>query len=96
MEPVTGRGLIEHFAALEDPRVERTRVHPLLGIVAIAVCAVIAGAESWNDMEEFGQATEDFFADFLDLPEGIPRTTPSIECSKRSTLSSSGSASSGG
>ena len=72
MEPAVGRGLVEHFVALEDPRVERTRVHPLLGIVAIAVCAVIAGAESWNDIEEFGQATEDFFAEFLELPEGIP------------------------
>src|SRR5512133_2632415 len=72
MEPITGRSLAEHFAALEDPRVERTRVHQLLDIVSIAVCAVIAGAESWNDVEEFGLATEDFFADFLELPEGIP------------------------
>lgn len=72
MEPVTGRGLAEHFAALEDPRVERTRVHRLLDIVSIAVCAVIAGAESWNDVEEFGLAMEDFFADFLELPGGIP------------------------
>lgn len=72
MEPVTGRSLAEHFAALEDPRVERTKVHPLLGIVSIALCAVIAGAESWNDVEEFGEAMEDFFAEFLDLPGGIP------------------------
>lgn len=72
MEPVSDRGLLEHFASLEDPRVDRTKLHPLLSIVAIAVCAVIAGAQSWNDVEEFGQASEDFFADFLDLPEGIP------------------------
>lgn len=72
MEPLTGRALSEHFASLEDPRVERTKLHPLLGIVTIAVCAVISGAESWNDIEEFGQATEDFFAEFLELPGGIP------------------------
>lgn len=72
MEPVGAGSLLEHFASLEDPRVDRTRLHPLLSIVAIAVCAVIAGAQSWNDVEEFGQASEDFFADFLHLPEGIP------------------------
>lgn len=72
MEPLTGRALAEHFASLEDPRVERTRVHRLLDIVSIAVCAVIAGAQSWNDIEEFGLTLEDFFADFLDLPGGIP------------------------
>lgn len=72
MEAVGAGGLLEHFASLEDPRVDRTKVHPLLSIVAIAVCGVIAGAQSWNDVEEFGQASEDFFADFLELPEGIP------------------------
>ena len=46
--------------------------HRLLDIVTIALCAVIAGAESWNDIEEFGVATEDFFVDFLELPNGIP------------------------
>ncbi len=72
MEALIGRGLREHFAHLEDPRVERTKVHLLLDIVTIALCAVIAGAESWNDIEEFGIAMEDFFADFLELPGGIP------------------------
>jgi predicted transposase YbfD/YdcC len=48
--------LSEHFAALEDPRVERTKLHSLLAIVTIAICAVICGAETWNDIEEFGDA----------------------------------------
>jgi hypothetical protein len=72
MEAPVGRALAQHLASLEDPRVERTKLHPLLGIVIIAMCAVISGAESWNEIEEFGEATEDFFADFLDLPGGIP------------------------
>src|SRR5512142_2222871 len=72
MEALIGRSLTEHFAHLEDPRVERTKVHLLLDIVTIALCAVIAGAESWNDIEEFGGVMEDFFADFLELPGGIP------------------------
>jgi len=72
MKPFVGRGLAEHFASLEDPRVERTKLHPLQSIVMIALCGVIAGAESWNDVREFGVALEDFFADFLDLPNGVP------------------------
>jgi predicted transposase YbfD/YdcC len=61
-----------HFAPITDPRVERTKEHQLLDIITIAVCAVICGAESWNDMEEFGHAKRSFFARFLDLPNGIP------------------------
>ncbi len=72
MEALTGRTLAEHFASLEDPRVERTKLHSLLSIVTIAICAVISGSESWNEIEEFGNATEDWFADFLELPNGIP------------------------
>jgi predicted transposase YbfD/YdcC len=68
----TSLRLTDHFAALDDPRVERTKLHPLLSIVVIAICAVIAGAESWDDIEEFGAIRADWFATFLDLPHGIP------------------------
>jgi predicted transposase YbfD/YdcC len=64
--------LTEHFTALEDPRVERTRLHPLLSIVAIALCAVICGAESWDEIAEFGETKADWLGSFLDLPHGIP------------------------
>jgi predicted transposase YbfD/YdcC len=64
--------LLEHFAALEDPRVERARLHPLLAIVTIALCGVICGAESWVEIAEFGQIKADWFATLLDLPHGIP------------------------
>ena len=40
--------LMAHFEALQDPRVERTRKHSLLDIIAIAPCAVIGGADSWG------------------------------------------------
>jgi predicted transposase YbfD/YdcC len=64
--------LAHHFAALTDPRVDRTRLHELLDIVAIAICAVIAGAEAWDDLEEFGTAKHDWLKTFLALPNGIP------------------------
>ena len=72
MKPPHPLTLAEHFSALEDPRVERTKLHPLLSIVTIAICAVICGAESWDDIELFGEAKAEWFATFLDLPHGIP------------------------
>src|SRR3989440_6135299 len=43
-----------------------------MDILLIAVCAVICGAEGWEDLEEYGTAHAEWFADILDLPHGIP------------------------
>jgi predicted transposase YbfD/YdcC len=64
--------LAHHFAHLTDPRVERTRLHELLDIVAIAICAVIAGADSWDHIEQFAKAKHAWLKTFLALPNGIP------------------------
>jgi predicted transposase YbfD/YdcC len=61
-----------HFAALEDPRLERARLHDLMDIVAIAICAVICGSEGWEDIAKYGQAKFDWLKTFLRLPNGIP------------------------
>lgn len=64
--------ILTHFAELEDPRIERTKEHLLLDIVTIAICAVICGAESWVDIEAYGEAKHDWLGKFLALPSGIP------------------------
>jgi predicted transposase YbfD/YdcC len=64
--------LLGHFADLPDPRVERGRRHRLLDIVTVAVCAVICGADSWVDVELFGDSKLEWFRTFLELPGGIP------------------------
>jgi predicted transposase YbfD/YdcC len=61
-----------HFADLEDPRIDRTRLHPLMDIIVIALCAVICGAEGWEDIAKYGQAKYDWLKTFLALPHGIP------------------------
>lgn len=61
-----------HFAEIPDPRVERTRDHPLVNVVVIALCAVIAEAESFYDIEAFGQTKREWLAQFLDLRKGVP------------------------
>lgn len=67
-------GLIEHFANLPDPRVQRGRNHLLLDILTIALSAVISGAEGWEDMEAFGRAKRDWLQEQfgLELPYGVP------------------------
>jgi predicted transposase YbfD/YdcC len=64
--------LVSHFTELTDPRIDRTRLHDLIDIVAIAICAVVAGAESWDDIEDFGHAKHAWLKTFLALPNGIP------------------------
>jgi predicted transposase YbfD/YdcC len=61
-----------HFSDLVDPRVDRTKLHPLLSVVAIALCGVICGADSWVEVAEFGEARRVWLAEWLDLPAGIP------------------------
>ncbi len=65
-------GLLCAFSELEDPRLDRTKHHSLPGILAIAICASICGADDWTKMELFGQCKEEWFRTFLDLPNGIP------------------------
>lgn len=61
-----------HFGDLPEPRIERTRLHELLDILAIALCAVICGANSWEDIADWGRAQEAWLRTFLPLPNGIP------------------------
>jgi DDE_Tnp_1-associated len=61
-----------HFQDLDDPRVERTRIHPLINILFIAVCAVLSGANSFAAIHEFGTDRRSWLARFLDLTAGIP------------------------
>ena len=72
MERQGPRDLLRHFDELEDPRMDRTRLHRLDDMIAIAILAVICGAEGWVDVEQFGKAKHDWLKTFLHLPNGIP------------------------
>lgn len=62
----------KYFRRLPDPRVNRRKLHLLLDVITIAVCAVIAGANTWTDIETFGRNRKDWLKRFLQLPNGIP------------------------
>jgi predicted transposase YbfD/YdcC len=72
MEEVELRDLETIFAQVEDPRMERTKLHRLRDIIILAICGVICGAEGWVEIEEFGKAKEAWFTELLQLPNGIP------------------------
>lgn len=61
-----------HFATLEDPRIHRSRLHDLMDILVIAICAVICGAEGWQDIAKYALSKEEWLRTFLALPNGIP------------------------
>jgi predicted transposase YbfD/YdcC len=61
------------FADLPDPRIETAnKRHTLTDILVLATCAVIAGAEGWEDIAEYARSKEAFFRRFLELRNGIP------------------------
>ena len=64
--------VVEHFAGLVDPRVERAKRHELLDLVVITICGVICGADNWVEIAEFGNARREWLSRFLGLPNGIP------------------------
>ena len=72
MENTQTSPLLTVFSKLEDPRMDRTKKHDLVNIIAIAICAVASGADSWVDMETFGNVRKGWLETFLDLPNGIP------------------------
>jgi predicted transposase YbfD/YdcC len=64
--------LHKHIRRLHDPRLNRRKRHLLSDILTIAVCAVLAGANTWPDIETFGRKRRPWLQRFLELPNGIP------------------------
>jgi predicted transposase YbfD/YdcC len=64
--------IVEHFAGVDDPRLERKREHLLMDMFVIAISAVVCGANDWVAVETFGKAKEKWLRKFLALPHGIP------------------------
>ncbi len=66
-----GSSISDFFSDLTEPRDSNKR-HKLIDIITIALCAVICGADTWEDIEEFGDTKKEWFERFLELPHGIP------------------------
>lgn len=62
----------ECFGAIHDPRVQGRCDYQLIEIITIAICAVVAGANAWTEVETFGKNKEKWLNQFLLLENGIP------------------------
>lgn len=69
---VASSSLVFHLSRVPDPRIDRRKDHDLVDILVIAVCTLLCAGETFNDMEDFGKAKQDWFKTFLRLRNGIP------------------------
>jgi predicted transposase YbfD/YdcC len=74
MDEHTLSSLEEHFGDMSDPRVVGRCAHKLVDIIIVAICAVLSGAEGWDEVEVFGETRERWLKQYLELPNGIPST----------------------
>jgi hypothetical protein len=65
-------GIVDAFADLPDPRVERCKKHRLSDILVIAIGAVVCGADSFEEIERCGEAQRGWLEGWLGLANGIP------------------------
>ena len=72
MSKLKAEVLFESLKKIDDPRLDHQKFHSLFDILVISICAVICGAEHWTDIEEFGEAKQQWFSSFLELENGIP------------------------
>ena len=70
--PPPDLSIVGHFRKLKDPRRAHRRLHLLQDVIVIALCATIAGAQDWQEIETFGRKRRDWLKRFLKLPHGIP------------------------
>jgi predicted transposase YbfD/YdcC len=66
------KSLMEHLEGIKDPRRDYLKEHKMGSIIFITMAAVICGAQSWYDIENYGKAKELWLKQWLELPNGIP------------------------
>jgi len=62
----------EHFSTLEDPRINRRKLHLLGDILFLTLCAVLSGCNDWEEIEEYGIEKEIWLKKYVELANGIP------------------------
>ena len=68
----TAQNPLEVFRDLPDPRSKRNQRHKLFDIFAIAICAILCGANDWVKVASFARKKKVWLETFLELPNGVP------------------------
>jgi predicted transposase YbfD/YdcC len=69
--PMTKKTIDSFFEKIQDHR-HHNRLHKLIDVIIIAICGVVAGADTYEQIENFGKKREKWLLKFLELPHGIP------------------------
>jgi predicted transposase YbfD/YdcC len=72
MKEEASLGFIDFFRSIPDHRMERKKLHPVPEIMLVAFCGVIAGCESWDDIELYGELKVEHLKKYLPFKEGTP------------------------
>lgn len=72
MSEINPSNIIHHFSKMKDPRLERNKLHLLIDIIVITICAVICHCETWDEIALYGKYKIKWLKKFLSLPNGIP------------------------
>lgn len=72
LTPPALESLLDAFRDVPDPRVERTRAHPLVNVLTMALFGTICGCDGWDSLELYAEHHADFFATFMTMPKGTP------------------------
>jgi predicted transposase YbfD/YdcC len=64
--------LMRVFVSISDPRSARQVRHDLAELLAVAVCAVLCGADDFTDIEAWGKEKLEWLRQFMVLEHGIP------------------------
>lgn len=66
------KSVLQHFQDLPDPRLDRTKHHPLMSVITIALLGILSGADGFVGIEAYGKGKQSWLETFIDLPNGIP------------------------
>jgi predicted transposase YbfD/YdcC len=72
MDVGASRGVLRLLGLVEDPRMNRTKLHSLTDILFVTLCGVLGGADSWTEIALFGRSKLEWLRRYLPLTNGIP------------------------
>ena len=64
--------LVDNFSTIEDPRIDRHKLHALIDILFLAIFARLSGMDGWEEIEEFGESKLAWLRSWLPFANGIP------------------------
>lgn len=65
-----GAGFIDFFRTIPDHRLNRKKLYSIEEILLVTFCAVVAGCDSWDDIELFGKTKLEHLTTYLPFKNG--------------------------